>query len=192
MTRFGEANHKLCELRHIEKTEMPGYDGKVIPERIGCEDRLEMRMYLTKCSPFTIAHELAHVSDITVRRKDSLDNLTCQMPSGWHLAYKMSSEYYANRVACKYAESDDIFRAFQHDAAGLLISARDKEWGGFLIYYSLLLGILHGIGRHDCEPLKMLRPKNIPVNVIRGMADFKRQSGGFFESHGDQGALALA
>ncbi len=184
MGRFHAGDHRLGELKQIEKAHLPGYDGKVIPRRTGCGDGLEMTMYLSSCRPFTIAHELAHVSDIAIRRRESLANLTCEMPSQWHLAYKMSSEYYANRIACSYADGDDCFRAFKSDAAGLLSTAGQKDWGSFLVYYSLLLGVLHGIGRMEMDPLKMVRPKaHVPVRVLKGMAHFRRQAEGFFDSH---------
>ncbi len=184
MAQFHAGEHHLGELMAIEKAHLPGYDGKVVPRRTGSGDGLEMTMYLSSCRPFTIAHELAHVSDIAVRRRESLANLTCEMPSHWHLAYKMSSEYYANRIACGYADGDDCFRAFRSDAAGLLSTAGEKDWGSFLVYYALLLGVLHGIGRMELDPLKMVRPKaHIPVRVLKGMAHFRRQAEDFFDGY---------
>lgn len=188
--RFHASDFRLGELKQVEKADLPGYDGKVIPVAVEGEDRLDLTMYLASCNPFTIAHELAHVSDIAVRRKDSLDNLSCRMPGHWHLAYKMSSEYYANRIACGYANGDDCFRAFKSDAGGLLKSAAAEDWGNFLIYYALLLGTLHGIDRIDQEPVQMVAPKHqFPLNVLKGMASFRHQSLHFFDSYG---APALA
>jgi hypothetical protein len=182
--RFDSGGFKTDELVRIEKTDEAGYDGKVIPTALD-DGGLEMTMSLTNCNPFTIAHELAHVSDIAVRRHDSLTNLRCDQPSAWHLAYKMSSEYYANRTACDYAGQDDIFRAFRSDAAGMLVSAAAKDWGSFLVYYALALGILHGVGRMDVEPIRMLTPKApLPVRVVKGLTGFKRQSVVFFDGYG--------
>ena len=67
----------------------------------------------------------------------------------------------------------------------MLGAAMRKDWGNFLIYYSLMLGILHGIDRMDCEPLRMFVPKSaIPVRVVKGMAGFKKQSVDFFDGYG--------
>ena len=184
MSRFGADNYSLAGLRHIAKTEMPGYNGKVIPARVGLDDRIEMTMYLSSCSPFTVAHELAHVADISVRRKETLDNLSHAMPTHWHLAHRMSSEYYANRVACDYSEEPHIFEAFQNDVNGLKVAAFQNDWASFLIYYSLLLGIMHGMKRHDVEPLKLLKDAHVlPDSVIRGIEGFKAQAAEFFDNH---------
>lgn len=191
--RFGNKNYQLHELKHVKKSDMPGYNGFVIPKLAECGKKLEMTMHLSSCSPFTIAHELAHVSDITVRRKDSIDNLSCEMPSNWHLAYKMLSEYYANRVACDHSGKEEIFSTFRSDAAMLLSAAKKKEWGQFLINYSLLLGILHGIGRPDCEPMSMLPIKNaIPLKVIKAMTGFKQEALDFFDGYENWESLPVA
>ena len=184
--RFTEEGFRLTGLSKVEKADRPGYDGVVIPRLAGKDlEEIEMDMMVSSCNPFTIAHELAHVSDIATRQADSRANIHHAMPAQWHLAYKMSSEYYANRVACGFAHGDDIFRAFKSDAAGMLGAAMRKDWGNFLIYYSLMLGILHGIDRMDCEPLRMFVPKSaIPVRVVKGMAGFKKQSVDFFDGYG--------
>lgn len=184
LERFRGDGFHLGGLDHIEKKPMPGYDGKVVPRRDGA-DRLRTRMYLSRCAPFTVAHELAHVSDIAVRRRDSLDNLSCAMPAHWHLAYKMSSEYYANRVACRFSDGDGCLAAFKSDAAGLLAAVRRQDWGNALVYYALLLGLVHGAGRNDLDPLKMIpRRDPLPVRVLKGIADFRRRAEGFFDGHG--------
>lgn len=191
MERFRLRGFRLGDLKRVEKADLPGYDGKVIPEAVAGD--MHVTMYLSSCAPFTVAHELAHVSDISVRRRDSLDNLTCKMPGHWHLAYKMSSEYYANRIACGHAEGDDCFAAFKSDAAGLLASERAEDWGTFLVYYALMLGTLHGIGRMDLEPVQMVAPKScMPPRVRKGMASFQRQSLHFFDGYDGLASLAAA
>lgn len=185
MARFGDANHSLCELRTVVKADIPGYNGKVMPRRVGV-DGLEMDILLASCSPFTVAHELAHVSDITVRRQETFDNLSLEMSTGWHLAHRMSSEYYANRIACVHAEESHIFEAFQSDSTGLKAAALEKDWASFLIYYSLLLGIMHGMDRMDVEPLKLLRATLVlPEAVMTGIDGFRDQSVEFFDNYGD-------
>lgn len=192
ISRFGAANYRLDGLRHIAKSEMPGYNGKVIPARVGLGDRIEMTVYLSSCSPFTVAHELAHVADIGVRRKETLANLSHAMPTHWHLAHRMTSEYYANRVACHYADEPHIFEAFQSDMNGFKVAAFKNDWASFMIYYSLLLGIMHGMKRHDVEPLKLLRDVHLPESVIRGIEGFKHQAAEFFDSHATNSGLQLA
>lgn len=185
LERFQGAGFHLGGLERIDKMPMPGYDGKVVPRQVG-EDLLKTRMYLSVCSSFTVAHELAHVSDIAVRRRDSLDNLSCGMPGHWHLAYKMSSEYFANRVACRFADGDACFAAFRSDAAGLMAAAGRRDWGNVLVYYALLLGLAHGAGRSELEPLGMLpRRAPLPVRVLKGMADFRRRAESFFDVQAD-------
>lgn len=189
--RLGGDQYRLCGLKRIEKVEMPGYHGKVVPARVG-ECGLHMTMYLSSLGPFTIAHELAHVSDMAVRRSETIDNIGMAMPTHWHLAHRMSAEYYANRVACDYADEREIFAAFQSDSIGLRVAAREQDWGSFLIYYSLLLGIFHGMGKMEHEPLKALSPfGSMPQAVVDGMAEFKRHATDFFENYG-AGAFAMA
>lgn len=183
--RFRGDGFQLEELVKIKKADLPGYEGKVVPKRIGGRDKLRMSMYLANTGPFTVAHELAHVSDISVRRSDSMDNLSCSKPGSWHLAYKMFSEYYANRVACDYASEADIVTAFRSDLRGWLIAIARKDWASFLYYHALILGVLHGTGRHDSEPLRLFAPKSsfVPARIIRGMVSFRSQAPGFYESY---------
>lgn len=189
--RLGDDDYRLCELRRIEKADLPGYAGKVVPRHAECGERWDMTMYLASCDPFTVAHELAHVSDIAVRRGESRDHLALRMPTHWHVAHTMSAEYYANRVACGYAGDDAIASAFRSDAAGLAKAARDQDWASCLTYYSLMLGILHAKDRPDGEPLHALAGLDaLPEAVTRGMAAFRRQSMDFFASYRQATPLA--
>lgn len=191
IAQFTSDNYALAELRRVEKLDLPGYNGKVVPTRIGMSDRFEMTMILSCLSPFTIAHELAHVSDISTRRQETMDNLSLEMPMGWHLAHRMSSEYYANRIACDYAEEHHIFEAFQNDMTGLKVSVLDGEWASTLIHYALLLGIMHGMKRMDCDPLKLLDATiGLPDIVMSGIESFRHQSEVFFDGY--QAPLAQA
>lgn len=192
--RFDGRRRDFGELARIEKADLPGYDGMVVPVRLqDGGDRLEMTMYLSALTPFTIAHELAHVSDIATRRQDSLNNLSCSMPGAWHLAYKMSSEYYANRVACGHADESDILRAFKSDAGGAVTCGRRGDWGDYMVYYALLLGILHAKGRMDLCPLALLSPiAGIPEQVRQGMEHFRHSAVAFFDTYGSEAATALA
>lgn len=192
MARFDADQHRLCELRHITKAEIPGYNGKVVPARVG-DNGIEMSMLLASCSPFTVAHELAHVSDINHRRQETMDNLSLQMPTSWHLAHRMSSEYYANRVACEYASEAHIFEAFQSDHNGLKVAEFENDWSSTLIYYALLLGIMHGMNRMDVDPLKLLRShRDLPDAVLRGIESFRAQAEDFFTGHAHSRGLAHA
>jgi hypothetical protein len=192
MARFSADAFTMDELARIEKCDLPGYNGKVVPARIGTSDRLEMTMLLSCLSPFTVAHELAHVSDISTRREEALDNLSMAMPSGWHLAHRMSAEYYANRVACDYAAEPEIFAAFQSDCTGFKAAVFGQDWAGTLIHYALLLGIMHGMKRLDCDPLKLLGiALPLPQMVRDGIDGFRRQSVAFFDGYGTA-PLALA
>lgn len=184
MERFDANNHRLSELTHIAKADMPGYNGKVIPKFVGTSERFDMTMYLASCGPFTLAHELAHVTDITVRRQETLANITYAMPAHWHLAHRMTSEYYANRVACAYSGEPHIFEAFQSDSNGMKKAVLEKDWASFLIYYSLLLGIMHGMDRMEIDPIKLLNAAHVlPDSVLAGIDNFKRQAIDFFDSH---------
>lgn len=185
MHRFRSDGFKLDELAKVKRADLPGYEGKVVPRRIGGKDKLKMDMLLATTNPFTVAHELAHVSDITVRRADSMDNLSCAMPGAWHLAYKMFSEYYANRVACEYASEADIVGAFRSDLRGWASAIARRDWGSYLYYYALVLGILHGTGRHDAEPLRIFAPKRgfVPARIVKGMVSFRSQAPGFYDSY---------
>ncbi|HLO78292.1 MAG TPA: hypothetical protein VK196_17685 [Magnetospirillum sp.] len=119
VAQFAADDFVMGELRRSEKRELPGYHGKVVPVACDRTDRFHMTMLLASLNPFTVAHELAHVSDISTRRRESRDHLSLEMSNGWHLAHRMSSEYYANRVACTYVDEHDIFKAFQSDSTGL-------------------------------------------------------------------------
>ncbi len=191
MAQFRSDNYALGELRRIEKRDLPGYNGKVLPARIGVSDDIEMTMVLSCLSPFTVAHELAHVSDISTRRQESLDNLSLEMSTNWHLAHRMSSEYYANRIACDYSEEPHIFAAFQNDVAGLKMSVRDGDWASTLIHYALLLGIMHGMKRMDVDPIQFLGAvTGLPEAVIKGIEGFRHQAQVFFDGYG--GSMAQA
>ncbi|MBC7954150.1 MAG: hypothetical protein H7Z12_20320 [Rhodospirillaceae bacterium] len=185
IAQFALDNYVMTELRRVEKLDLPGYNGKVVPTRIGMSKDIEMTMMLSCLSPFTVAHELAHVSDISTRRQETLDNLSLDMPTSWHLAHRMSSEYYANRIACDYSEEHHIFQAFQNDMAGLRMSVQDGEWASTLIHYALLLGIMHGMKRMDCDPIKLLgAAMNLPDAVMAGIEGFRHQSEMFFDGYG--------
>lgn len=189
MAQFRQDDFRMCELSRVEKTDLPGYNGKVEPVRQG--ERLDMTMYLACTNPFTIAHELAHVSDISVRRQETFDNLSLEKPASWHLAHRMSSEYYANRIACEYSHEADIFAAFINDSNGFRVGAHQGDWASAMIHYALLLGIFHGMRRHDCEPLKLLPKMEIPEMVLRGLDGFKAQAEAFFaDYHGQPAARA--
>lgn len=191
IAQFAFDNYTMTELTRIEKCDLPGYNGKVVPSRVGASSRLDMTMLLSSLNPFTVAHELAHVSDISTRRQETLDNLSLEMPANWHLAHRMSSEYYANRVACDYVLEHDIFQAFQNDVAGLKVSVRDGDWASTLIHYALLLGIMHGMKRMDVDPLKLLGAvTGLPDIVLAGIESFRHQSVEFFDGY--QGAAPLA
>jgi hypothetical protein len=192
MARFEAGEYMIGELARVEKRDLPGYNGKVVPARVGASDRMEMTMLLSCLGPFTIAHELAHVSDISTRRREALDNLSMAMPSGWHLAHRMSAEYYANRVACDHAAEPEIFAAFQSDSAGFKVAAHQGDWAATLIHYALLLGIVHGMKRLDCDPLKLLGAAvPLPQAVRDGIDGFRRESVPFFDGYG-AAPLALA
>jgi hypothetical protein len=183
--RFRSDGFQIDELVKIKKIDLPGYEGKVVPRRIGGKNRLKMDMLLATTNPFTVAHELAHVSDISVRRRDSMDNLSASQPAPWHLAYKMFAEYYANRVACDYASEADIVAAFRSDLRGWLIAIARKDWASYFYYYSLILGILHGTGRPNSEPLRLFAPKSsfVPARIVKGMVSFRRQAPEFYDTY---------
>ncbi|MBW7849643.1 MAG: hypothetical protein H3C38_03995 [Rhodospirillales bacterium] len=182
--RLDEDAYVLGELRRVEKAHLPGYNGRVCPKLAADSDRWEMTMSLSSCDPFTIAHELAHVSDIAVRRNETRSHLSQAMPHHWHVAHNMSSEYYANRVACEYSDEAHVVGAFRSDVAGLALAAREQDWAAFATYYSLILGILHAHNRHDGEPLKVLSGvETLPSSVIEAMTSFKTHASNFFENY---------
>lgn len=188
MARFDADNHRLGELLVVAKADMPGYNGKVVPRIVGEAD-FEMTMLLSSCSPFTIAHELAHVSDIAWRRQETKDNLSLEMPTGWHLAHRMSAEYYANRVACEYAGENHIFDAFKNDHNGFAAAAHHRDWSSMLIHYALMLGIFHGMNRMDMDPVRLLKTTHLPEGVTRGLESFRDQAVSFFDGHGTTCAM---
>lgn len=191
MARLARDDYRLCELRRVERADLPGYSGKVVPRPAECGERWDMTMYLASCDPFTVAHELAHVSDIAVRRSESRDHLALRMPTHWHVAHTMTAEYYANRVACDYAEDKHIAAAFRSDAAGLVTAARGRDWASCLTYYALMLGILHAKDRPDGEPLEALADvADLPTTVIHAMAAFRQQALAFFAGYGQAAPLA--
>lgn len=193
VAQFAADDFRMGELTHAEKRPLPGYHGKVVPVACDRSDRFRMTMLLSSLNPFTVAHELAHVSDISTRRQESREHLSLAMSNGWHLAHRMSSEYYANRVACRYVDEHDIFLAFQGDCAGLRQSVAGSDWAGVLIHYSLLLGIMHGMDRLDCDPLKLLGAAlTLPQAVQDGIDGFRHQAAAFFDSYGTAPALAQA
>jgi hypothetical protein len=185
LARFLGDGRRLGELVEIRKFDEPGYNGRVVPEPSPCRTRLPVTLYLATCLPFTIAHELAHVSDIAVRRDETLDHMAAEMPRSWHLSHRMSSEYYANRLACAYVGENDVFGAFASDLTGMKTAAAEQDWAHVLIYWSLILGIFHGLGRTDCDPVELLPAgTELPDAVKAGMAAFKPFSVEFFETHG--------
>ena len=191
MERFLGDGHALDELVRIERAEMPGYNGKVVPRPMACGG-FEVTMYLACCAPFTVAHELAHIADIQVRRQETRDHLSLAMPNHWHLAHRMTSEYIANRMACGYVDEPGVFAAFQSDNVGLAKAARTGDWAEAMIYYSLILGLFHGLGRRDCDPTRLLSPGiQLPEAVADGMASFNANAERMFEETWDR-KLALA
>ncbi|MCR6631978.1 MAG: hypothetical protein NVV74_19090 [Magnetospirillum sp.] len=192
IAQFAADDFVMGELNRVEKCVLPGYNGMVVPVHCGRSDRFHMTMQLASVNPFTVAHELAHVSDISTRRKETLDHLSLEMPTGWHLAHRMSSEYYANRVACAYADESDVFLAFQNDCAGMRGGARQGDWASTLIHYALLLGIMHGMDRQDCDPAALLGQAELPDQVRAGFASFRHQAPTFFDGYGDGECLAQA
>ncbi|MGE5516623.1 MAG: hypothetical protein ACM31D_12465 [Bacteroidota bacterium] len=193
LAQFRADDFRMGELTRAEKRTLPGYHGKVVPVACSRSDRFDMTMLLSCLNPFTVAHELAHVSDISTRRQESREHLSLEMSNSWHLAHRMSSEYYANRVACRYVDEHDVFLAFQGDCAGLRQSVAGADWAGVLIHYALLLGIMHGMDRLDCDPLKLLGAAiTLPDAVQHGIDGFRRQAADFFTGYGAEPAMASA
>ena len=194
VAQFAADDFRMGELKRAEKCTLPGYNGKVVvPVACPVSDRFEMTMLLSSLNPFTVAHELAHVSDISTRRAESRDHLSLEMPNNWHLAHRMSSEYYANRVACAYSDEHDIFLAFQNDYAGLRHGVATGDWAGTLIHYALMLGIVHGMDRLDCNPIKLLGDAvRLPRLVQDGIDSFRAQAAAFFDEYGSEQPVATA
>lgn len=193
VTQFATDDFRMEELRLAEKCSLPGYHGKVVPVPCDRSDRFHLTMLLSSLNPFTVAHELAHVSDISTRRQESREHLSLEKSNGWHLAHRMSSEYYANRVACRYVDEHDIFLAFQGDCTGLRHAVAGGDWAATLIHYALLLGIMHGMDRMECDPLKLLGAAiRLPKAVEDGIDGFRHQAAAFFDGYGDDCRLAAA
>jgi hypothetical protein len=192
IAQFSADDYRMAELRLVEKCDLPGYNGLVVPVHCDLSNRFHMTLQLAAVNPFTLAHELAHVSDISTRRQETRDHLRLEMPTGWHLAHRMSSEYYANRVACAYADEADIFQAFQNDCAGLRTGAHGGDWAAVLIHYALLLGIMHGMDRAEIDPAHLLGTAHLPEPVRAGMHSFRHQASAFFDGYGDGTEMAQA
>lgn len=181
--RMAADGFPLAELTRIERRAMADYNGLVEPAIPHGGDRLHCVLYLSLAAPFTVAHELAHVADVAVRHDETLDHLDAGQSKAWHLAHRMTSEYFANRVATGYCSDPEIFPAFQNDRLGLIRAARDGDWAGVLINYAMLLGIFHGLGRLDIEPLELLPDAyldGLPQAVLDGMAGFRNDADPFF------------
>lgn len=176
LARFSADDHQLDELAVVEKRDMTGYHGLVVP-RPSAGEGFSILLLVATCSPFTVAHELAHVADIRIRRAETRTHLSGCMPNPWHLAHRMSSEYFANRTACRYVDEDDVLQAFKEDHRGFLAAAQEGDWATFLINYALLLGLFHGLGRPDCDPLNLLKSTDsLPEIVVRGAESFREES----------------
>lgn len=185
MARMTADGLPLDGLARVEWREMDGYNGLVEPARLDETDRLHCVLYLATGAPFTIAHELAHVADIALRHDETVVHLGGEMSHAWHLAHRMSSEYFANRIATRYCVDPEIFPAFQNDRLGLIKGVRAGLWADALINYAMLLGIFHGLGRLDVEPLELLPDSDLdrlPSAVLDGMAGFRNEADSFFTS----------
>lgn len=185
MARMSADGLPLDGLARVEWRAMDGYNGLVEPARLNEADRLHCVLYLATGAPFTIAHELAHVADIALRHDETLTHLGGDMSHAWHLAHRMSSEYFANRVATRYCDDADIFPAFQNDRVGMVKGVRAGLWADALINYAMLLGIFHGLGRLDVEPLELLPDADLDLltpAVLEGMAGFRNEADTFFSS----------
>ncbi len=181
--RFAADGHDMAELVKVERAEMPGYYGRVLPSPSVKGEGFDIKMMLACCNPFTIAHELGHIADIRARRQETRDHLSMTKSARWHLAHRMSSEYTANRVACTYVDEGDVFIAFQSDHVGLIKAVREQDWTMALISYALILGVFHGMGRNDCDPLRLLsEAASLPTIVAEGMAGFRAEAALVFEA----------
>lgn len=175
----------LDGLARVEWRAMDGYNGLVEPARLDESDRLHCVLYLATGAAFTMAHELAHVADIALRHDETVEHLSGAMSHAWHMAHRMSSEYFANRTATRYCVDEEIFPAFQNDRAGLVKGVRAGQWADALINYAMLLGIFHGLGRLDVEPLELLPDADLdrlPQAVLEGMAGFRNEADRFFQA----------
>ncbi|HTH17738.1 MAG TPA: hypothetical protein VL974_13860 [Magnetospirillum sp.] len=184
--RMAAEGFPLEGLSRVEKRDMDGYNGLVVPSRTEGGAPLSCVLYLSLAAPFTIAHELAHVADIAARHDETLTHLAAGSSKAWHLAHRLSSEYFANRIATLFCSDPEIFPAFQNDRMGLIKAARDGQWADVLINYAMLLGIFHGLKRLDIEPLELLPDSyldSLPDSVLTGMAGFRREADSFFQGH---------
>lgn len=185
LERFADDGFQLADLERIVKADLPGYNGLVTPRAVPGRPRLVTVLELALPVAFTVAHELAHVSDIAVRQAETVDHIAARHPKNWHMAHRMTSEYYANRIASRYCSDDEIFPAFQNDRIGMVVAARAADWANLLINYALLLGIFHGLGREDVEPLELLpSTDDLPDIVVRGISAFRRSAPAFFAEYG--------
>lgn len=175
----------LDGLARVEWRAMEGYNGLVEPARLDESDRLHCVLSLATGAPFTIAHELAHVADIALRHDETVEHLSGAMSHAWHMAHRMSSEYFANRTATRYCTDEEIFPAFQNDRVGLVKGVRAANWADALVNYAMLLGIFHGLDRLDVEPLELLPETDLdllPPAVLDGMAGFRNEADRFFQA----------
>jgi hypothetical protein len=185
LARFADDGFQLGDLERISRADLPGFNGLVTPRLVPGRPRLVSVLELALPAAFTIAHELAHVADIAVRHAETLDHLAGRHPTHWHLAHRLSSEYYANRIACRFCGDEEIFPAFTNDRIGMVAAARKGDWAHVLINYAMLLGIFHGLGREDVEPLELLpAADDLPEEVLRGIGGFRNNAAAFFAEYG--------
>lgn len=185
MARMTADGLPLDGLARVEWRAMDGYNGLVEPARLDEADRLHCVLYLATGAPFTIAHELAHVADIALRHDETVAHLGGEMSHAWHMAHRMTSEYFANRIATRYCVDAEIFPAFQNDRLGLVMGCRAGRWADVLINYAMLLGIFHGLDRLDVEPLELLPDSDLDrltPAVLEGMAGFRNEADTFFRN----------
>lgn len=185
MARMAADGLPLDGLARVEWRAMDGYNGLVEPARLDERDRLHCVLYLATGAAFTMAHELAHVADIALRHDETVEHLSGAMSHAWHMAHRMSSEYFANRTAAHYCSDPEIFPAFQNDRVGLIKGVRAGLWADALINYAMLLGIFHGLDRLDVEPLELLPDADLdllPQAVLDGMAGFRNEADSFFRA----------
>ncbi|CAA7626450.1 hypothetical protein [Magnetospirillum sp. UT-4] len=186
LARFADGGFRLDDLERVAKAVLPGYCGLVTPRAVAGRRRLVTVLELEGLQPFTLAHELAHVSDIAVRQGETRMHIAARRSKAWHLAHRMTSEYYANRVACRFCADDEaVFPAFQNDRIGLIAAARQSDWAHLLINYALLLGIFHGLGREDVEPLDFLPAgTSLPPRILSAIHAFRADAPAFWADYG--------
>jgi hypothetical protein len=181
LARFRASGLPVGALRAIEFADMPGYEGRVFVR----EEDGEVQMVLSTCAPFTVAHELAHVADIALRWDETLEHLGCGRSVQWHLAHRMTSEYYANRTACRFVPRTETLHPLAADIAGLIDAAHQRNWSAFLIHHALVTGILHGMGRESIPLAELGLDDSMPSGVLRAFDDFPQQARAFFETQWD-------